>query len=84
MVEVRWYFVWQFLTGQRPQGVKVAPQGAAHEAHALQGQHLAVQPGDLQALTGRLQSQVGFVPVQVVVLMVAGHKQHGRGPALQG
>ena len=49
-----------------------------------QRQHLALQPGDAQALAGFAQARVGRVEVQVVVLVVARHVQHRHRPAVPG
>ena len=64
----------------RAQRVKVGPQRAADEPHAVEHHGLPLQPDQSQAGAGFLQAGVGLVKVQAVVLVVARHKQHRRGP----
>ena len=62
-------------------GIKVAPQRGADEAHTVHHHGFTVQPDQAQLFTGALQALAGFVKVLHVVFVIAGHKQHGRGPA---
>ena len=66
------------LGGQR---VKVAPQRAANEAHALQHHALLLQPDQTQPRAGVTQPRCGLVKLQSVVFMVAGNEEHRRWPA---
>ena len=73
------------------QRVKVGPQRGADAAQrtSLRIAHrrlpdFALQPHHPQAFAGFAQARVGHVKVQRVVLMVAGHEQYRRGPAVAG
>ena len=75
--------VWQGLARQRSQCIKVGPQRCAHKAHRAHLHHLALQPGDAQLGAAVLQPGVGLIKVQAIVFVVARHKEHRCGPAVQ-